>query len=243
MSITLWKYNPVTGFWKPERTVTDKTKDHWLEIFQKDEPKANFIVSKNKPSKKPITEDVPTVSAGGGHVAGIGKMMNIKHDGKTLKVLKVHDRYYLDSSTAKYVDDKHSTDWKGNKVSNSWKRVTDTPDEYHQKNKVNEDAPAVSAGGGHVAGIGVGAKGEPGSPPRALLKRSKFAGHEVFEVDNDVYHKARMGKAKHHRYAKYVGEDEVGTEIRQYGRDNPGKPIILKHEKTGAHQFLKYGKY
>ena len=109
--------------------------------------------------------------------------------------------------------------------------------------KLEEDAPVVAAGHGAVAGIGIGPQGEPGSPPLNLIRRTKFAGHEVFEVDNDVYHKARLGKAKFHRYSKYVGEDEVGQEIRNYGRQNPGKPIILKHNVTGALQFLKYGKY
>lgn len=174
--------------------------------------------------------------------------MTIKHDGKDVKVLKVHDRYYLDHTTAKHVNDDDSRDWLGKKTKNNWTHVTDSPQSYHEKNKnknkkVNEDAPTVSAGVGHVAGIGVGDKGEPGSPPRSLIKRTKFAGHEVFEVDNEVYHKARLGKAKYHRYAKYVGEDEVGEEIRKYGRENPGKPIILKHNVNGALQFLRYGKY
>lgn len=50
--MTLWKYNPVSGLWKSERTVTPETKDKWLEIFKKDDPKAKFIVSKNKPGTK-----------------------------------------------------------------------------------------------------------------------------------------------------------------------------------------------
>ena len=50
--MTLWKYNPASGLWKSERTVTPETKDKWLEIFKKDDPKAKFIVSKNKPGTK-----------------------------------------------------------------------------------------------------------------------------------------------------------------------------------------------
>jgi hypothetical protein len=50
--MTLWKYNPASGLWKSERTVTPETKDKWLEIFKKDDPKAKFIVSKNKPGAK-----------------------------------------------------------------------------------------------------------------------------------------------------------------------------------------------
>lgn len=160
-NLGLWKYNKITGMWKYQRDLTDETKTKWLEIFKKDEPDEFFVASKNKPNKKPIQEDAPT----------------------------------------------------------------------------------VSAGAGAVAGIGIGSQGEPGSPKRSLIRRTKFAGHEVFEVDNDTYHKCKLGKAKHHRYEKYVGNDEVGEEIRKYGRGNPGKPIILKHTQTGAHQYLKYGKY
>ena len=148
----------------------------------------------------------------------------------------------------KKVEHEHTSD---NKTAEKIARdhLDEIPDYYDRLDKmekdagIKEDAPAVSAGGGGVAGIGVGPKGEPGSPPRKLIRRTKFAGHEVFEVDNDAYHKARLGKAKYHRYERYVGNDEVGEEIRQYGRSNPGKPIILKHSVNGALQFLKYGKY
>ena len=50
--MTLWKYNPASGLWKSERKVTPETKDKWLEIFKRDDPKAKFIVSKNKPGAK-----------------------------------------------------------------------------------------------------------------------------------------------------------------------------------------------
>ncbi len=43
------------------------------------------------------------------------------------------------------------------------------------KNFVHEEAPANAAGGGNVAGIGVGAQGEPGRDPRfmPLVRRKK----------------------------------------------------------------------
>jgi len=56
--LNLWKFNPITGFWKLERDVTPETKDKWLEIFKKDEPNSSFVVSANKPSKKPQKEEV-----------------------------------------------------------------------------------------------------------------------------------------------------------------------------------------
>ena len=70
----------------------------------------------------------------------------------------------------------------------------------------------------------------------------KVAGTEVFEVDPNVFMKARFGKKKYARYEHYVGNDEIGEEIRQYGRANPDKSIILQDSLTGAMLYLKYGK-
>lgn len=39
---------------------------------------------------------------------------------------------------------------------------------------MDEDAPANAVGGGHIAGVGVGPKGEPGRPPMAMLRRKKI---------------------------------------------------------------------
>jgi hypothetical protein len=102
--------------------------------------------------------------------------------------------------------------------------------------RMNEDAPANSVGTGNIAGAGVGPQGEPG------VKRKKFAGHEVFEVDDKRYHDCRMGKRRYHRYERYVGSDELGTAIREYGRTNPGKPIIVQNSQSGAMMYLRYGR-
>ena len=102
----------------------------------------------------------------------------------------------------------------------------------------------LDAGGGNIAGIGVGPDGEPPGITAAQKKkkREKFAGSEVFTVDPNVFMKARFGKKKYHRYENYVGNDEIGQEIRAYGRANPGKAIIIKDSLTGAMLYLKYGK-
>lgn len=73
------------------------------------------------------------------------------------------------------------------------------------------------------------------------ITEATFAGHEVFVVPSEYYHKCRMGKHRHHRYEKYVGNDEIGETIRQYGRKNHKKPIIVQDEKTGAMTYLRYG--
>lgn len=101
-----------------------------------------------------------------------------------------------------------------------------------------------SAGSGAVAGIGVGPQGEPGIKKAPLIRRQKFAGHEVFEVEPEYYHRAVMGKRKHVRYSDYVGTDQTGEAIRQYGRDpkTAHLPIILKNRKTSAMVYLRYGR-
>lgn len=125
-------------------------------------------------------------------------------------------------------------------------------------NKLHEDgmgggAPANAAGGGAIAGIGVGPKGEPGGPKNILarLRRKKpinedgsFGGHPVFKVSDEFYHRCYHGKKNAHKYERYVGNDEMGEKIRQYGRHrkNLGKPIIIQNERTGAMLYLKKGK-
>lgn len=101
-------------------------------------------------------------------------------------------------------------------------------------NEDGEGAPTNNVGSGNIKGV---------NPPGVMIRRKKFAGQTVFEVDGDRFHKARLGKRKYLRYEEYVGNDELGEEIRQYGRSNPGQPIILQHENTGAMCYLKYGKY
>lgn len=71
------------------------------------------------------------------------------------------------------------------------------------------------------------------------IKRKKFNGCEVFEVDSEYYHKCTQGKQKYHKYEKYVGNGEVGEAIRSYGRANPKKSIIVQDSKTGAMQYLR----
>jgi hypothetical protein len=64
----------------------------------------------------------------------------------------------------------------------------------------------------------------------------------VFVVDTERFNKARVGKKKYLKYEKYVGSDEVGNAIRDYGRKYPKKPIILQDDKTGSMIFLRYGR-
>jgi hypothetical protein len=110
-------------------------------------------------------------------------------------------------------------------------------------NRMQQEDMAVNASGhGAVAGIGVGPQGEPGLSHSVMLKRKKFAGAEVFEVNADWFHKARLGKRKHARYEHYVGNDEIGQAIRAYANEDYSRPIIIQDERTGAMCYLRYGK-
>ena len=93
-----------------------------------------------------------------------------------------------------------------------------------------------------IANVTGGIAGLDGNPPasRAFLRR--FAKNDVFVVDTERFNKARTGKKKYLKYEKYVGSDEVGNAIRDYGRKYPKKPIILQDEKTGSMIFLRYGR-
>jgi len=105
-----------------------------------------------------------------------------------------------------------------------------------------EDAAVNAAGSGAVAGLGVGPQGEPGSPARSMVRRKQFGGVEVFEVNCEWFHKARMGERKHAKYEHYVGTDETGQAIRDYGNADYSRPIIIQDERTGAMMYLRYGK-
>ena len=107
-------------------------------------------------------------------------------------------------------------------------------------NKIREEAPTNSAGSGQIAGF------PPGDPPvfrRKKTKREKFAGCEVFEVDSDTYNKcSRRANTMYERNSRFVGIEDLGQEIREYGRANPSKPIIIKNESTGVMTYLKHGR-
>jgi hypothetical protein len=68
-----------------------------------------------------------------------------------------------------------------------------------------------------------------------------FGNTAVFDVDSHYFHNCRMGKIRYHRYDKYVGDDEQGERIRQFGRSTTG-PIALRDRNTQAMMYLRYGK-
>ena len=128
------------------------------------------------------------------------------------------------------------------KVGDKWKGS-------YQPEEVEVDETTNSVGGGNVAGLGVGAQGEPGARPRKKkkmidesVKMSRFAGKDVFIVDSDTYHACRLGKKQYARYEKYVGKNRIGLAIREYGLKYPKRPIILQNGDSGPMLYLKYGR-
>lgn len=105
--------------------------------------------------------------------------------------------------------------------------------------KLKEDmgvAPTNNAGGGAVAGIGVGPQGEPG------IKRKKFAGSTVFKVPTKSFVMAKMLKRKYARFESYLGDPDVAKEISEYANANWKEAIIIEDEQTGAMMYIRYGK-
>ena len=103
---------------------------------------------------------------------------------------------------------------------------------------IHEDmaAPTNAAGSGQVAGLGVGAQGEP-----PMRRPEEFAGCKVFVVDSSTFHKCRFGKKRYSRYEHYVGTGPMGEEIKAYGRDNVNRKrgIIIMDNMTGSMFYLR----
>ena len=74
------------------------------------------------------------------------------------------------------------------------------------------------------------------------VEYEEFGGSRVYVVSPERFNDSRLGKSRYNRYEKYVGNDDIGEAIRQYGRANPKLPIILKNSGNGAMLYLKYGK-
>lgn len=95
------------------------------------------------------------------------------------------------------------------------------------------------AGTGAIAGLGVGAQGEPG------VKKGKFAGHTTFKFPTAKYHNfLHQSKQNRKWWQTYMGEDchDALEEVRDYARKNPSAPVIFEDEDTGACFYARYGK-
>jgi hypothetical protein len=116
------------------------------------------------------------------------------------------------------------------------------------KQFINEEAPAMSVGGG-MQTLG-SAQGTPIAGVDKLLtpdilRRNPpvmFGGKRVFKVSSDAYHRAVQGKKKYKHYKSYIKDPLVTQEIREYVKSNRNAPVIVQDEKTGAMVYLRHGK-
>ena len=95
--------------------------------------------------------------------------------------------------------------------------------------RVDEVANAIGSAPGNIAGV------SDNQPP----KQQKFAGCALFDVGSDAYSKCINGRNKYERWERKLNmEDASHSQIREYARRNPGKPIIVRDSKTGAMSYL-----
>lgn len=105
--------------------------------------------------------------------------------------------------------------------------------------ELREDAPVNSVGSGAIAG----ANGDPPVKRKPKVLRRKFAQHEVFVVNTDVYTKCSMRpKFNVEKYDDLVGTDATGKAIRKYAKEFPGEGIMIENEKTGYMTWLRLPK-
>jgi hypothetical protein len=110
---------------------------------------------------------------------------------------------------------------------------------------IDEDAPVNAAGGGNIAGIGVGPQGEPGRPAQLMpmaRRGKKFMGIETYIVPSRVFNQIREAKRKGKHWRKYLDEDDTYHHIRMEAKKNKKGAIIIEDENTGALCFARYGK-
>lgn len=65
-----------------------------------------------------------------------------------------------------------------------------------------------------------------------------FAGAPVFDLDMNRMMNIKGPKHPRHRYARYVGSDEMGEAIRQHGRRHSGD-IIVREKSTAVMTYLR----
>ena len=119
------------------------------------------------------------------------------------------------------------------------------------KQFISEDAgaPANSMGAAGISGLGPSTGGVAGIDTimgggLSMLRRkppAMFAGKAVFNIPADKYHEASIkgGKGRYDRYSRWGDKD---GSLAAYAKENPGTPIIVSDERTGALTYLRHGK-
>jgi hypothetical protein len=61
--VQLWRYNKITGYWHPVRSVTPETAEQWLQIWRRDDPSGIYVVSAKKPKPPRAKDSVLSIGA------------------------------------------------------------------------------------------------------------------------------------------------------------------------------------
>lgn len=51
---SLYRFNPITGYWQHLRAVDPDRAADWLRVFREDEPCCYFVVAHRKPTQPPV---------------------------------------------------------------------------------------------------------------------------------------------------------------------------------------------
>jgi hypothetical protein len=173
------------------------------------------------------------------------KNISPKDDADEHELYNDKERYKWDSD--------YSRDLDGPKASAEYTRLVAIKPDPRRKSrytgrvvksrkKVNEDAPTNNVGGGNIAGLGIGPKGEPGvtkKRQRSYRKRN-FAGAAVFEVTSNLFYEIKLSKRKGKHWRTYLNEDDSYQEIREYAAQNRKGAIIIQNEVTGEMVYCRY---
>lgn len=112
---------------------------------------------------------------------------------------------------------------------------------WRDMRQAQKESASNAIGPGNIGGT-IEAGDNPPVRKASLIRRKKFAGCEVFVVDADRYNTCRRAKLRSERFSKFVGDDDTGWAIREYGKTNPGKGIMIQDESTGAMTYLRLPK-
>ena len=97
---------------------------------------------------------------------------------------------------------------------------------------LNEDVATNSISSGDVAQRDIPAA--PNCTPDSM-----FAGHAVFNVDQDTYARCRNSKLKYKRWDKFIDKNsELSGRVKGFAQKNPKTSILFK-SKIGTLQFIK----
>lgn len=98
---------------------------------------------------------------------------------------------------AKQLHDKLKPDtdlpeWVQSKITLAYDYIQTAAD--YMATEMNEEAPANSVGGGKIAGMGVGAQGEPGVGPKAMSKYKRKNAEEAPKAGRKAFSVFMQGK-------------------------------------------------